>query len=118
MEETWKVIDGYENYEVSNLGRVMSLKYHRGNRKVILKQSINAYGYPVVSLSKNGKSAPIAVHRLVATAFIPNPNNLPQVNHKDECKTNNAVWNLEWCDVSYNVSYTVGRPVVAVKTEL
>lgn len=68
----------------------------------ILKQGKSKKGYPIVYLSKDGKQSTRVVHRLVAKAFIPNPNNLPQVNHKDGCKINNHVDNLEWCDNSYN----------------
>jgi hypothetical protein len=113
MKEVWKWIDGYMNmYQVSNFGRVRSV-----NRDVycevspnklqhifgtVLKQGTNHKGYPIVYLSKDGKQKTITVHRLVAKAFIENPFSLPQVNHKDGCKTNNYVNNLEWCDNSYN----------------
>lgn len=125
MVETWKVITGYENYEVSDQGRVRSLERYekcngilrRRNEKII-KQSVNKYGYPFVSLSKNGIRVVRTVHRLVAEAFLPNPQNFPQVNHKDEDKTNNVVSNLEWCDASYNVSYSQGRPVSAIKDNI
>ena len=114
MEEIWKDIKGYEGlYQVSNLGRVKSLgrwvyKEYRGKRwqgEKILKQIKNKFGYLRVYLYKNRKAKCYAIHRLVAQVFIPNPYNLPQVNHKDEDKSNNRVDNLEWCTSFYNNEY-------------
>ena len=104
MEEIWKDKKDYEgHYQVSNFGRVKSIKF---GKEIILKQHINIKGgYYYVCLLKNGKHKNYYVHRLVAQAFIDNPNNLPEVNHKDECKTNNVVSNLEWCDRKYNHNY-------------
>lgn len=106
-KEYWKPVVGYEGlYEVSNWGRVKSLprngtvKYAR-----ILKFHTNRQGYLQVGLCKNNKLKIFLVHRLVAEAFLPNPDNLPEVNHKDENKTNNSVDNLEWCDAKYNHNY-------------
>lgn len=87
-------------YQVSNLGRVKSLIGH----EKILKPEIRT-GYYAVNLSKNNKQKSKRIHRLVAETFIPNPDNLPQVNHKDENKLNNNVANLEWCDNTYNSHY-------------
>jgi hypothetical protein len=101
MEE-WKtiIIDNEEvNYEVSSFGRVRNKK-----RKNILSVH-KVSGYYKVHLSINGKKKMCSVHRLVAIAFIPNPNNLPQINHKDEDSSNNYVQNLEWCTASYNINY-------------
>lgn len=106
--EIWKEIDGYPNYMVSNLGNVKSLNYKGTGREGILTPFIDSRegkGYLRVTLCKNGKAKRFQVHRLVAEAFIPNPYNLPQVNHKDENKQSNVVENLEWCDNSYNVNY-------------
>ena len=106
MTEEFRDIPGYEGlYEVSNLGRV------RRNGK-ILKPWKNNWGYLLVSLCKNGIVRNARIHRLVALAFIPNPQNLPQVNHKDEDKTNNAVSNLEWCTAGYNINYSQSKPVL------
>lgn len=99
MNEIWEDIKGYPNYEVSNLGRVKNK-----NRNKIIKNFFNK-GYKLVSLNKNNKRKTFRLHRLVAEAFIPNPDNLPQVNHKDEDKTNNRVDNLEWCTHDYNSKY-------------
>ena len=109
MEE-WKAIAGYEGlYEVSNLGRIKSLsridsRGYKRNEK-ILKLNKDSGGYLKVSLYKNGKPKQYNVHRLVAIAFIPNPDNLPEVNHKDENRINNYVDNLEWCNRKYNCNY-------------
>lgn len=108
MTEEWKDIEGYENlYQVSNLGRVKSLGNGKSNKSKlkIMKTNLNHKGYPMISLCKDGKSKGYSVHRLVAQAFIPNPDNLPQINHKDEDKTNNRVENLEWCTNEYNHNY-------------
>ena len=113
MEEIWRDIKGYEGkYQVSNLGRVKSLYYkckmgYNGKSKLlgIYKNRNNDYGYYFTPLNKNGKHKNFFIHRLVAEAFIPNPNNLPCVNHIDEDKSNNKVDNLEWCSYKYNVNY-------------
>ena len=104
--EEFRDIPGYEGlYEVSNLGRV------RRNGK-ILKPSKNNWGYLYLDLYKNGIVRKFLIHRLVAQSFIPNPSNFPQVNHKDEDKTNNCVDNLEWCDNKYNINYSQAKPVL------
>lgn len=107
IEEEWRDIAGYEGlYKISSLGRVKSLNYYgkAGNEK-IRRLRVNKFGYSDIVLSKNGVNRTYQVHRLVANAFIPNPNSLPQVNHIDEVKGNNSVSNLEWCDTSYNINY-------------
>ena len=112
MLEIWRtpIYDGeiYEDFEVSNLGRIKSLNYRRTSRTELLKLFDNGRGYLRVYLSKNGEDKWCLVHRLVAETFLPNPDNLPEVNHKDEDKTNNFVFlnedgsvdkeksNLEW----------------------
>lgn len=104
MEE-WKDIEGYEGlYQVSSQGRIKSLDRNTTNGK-IRKFQTSKSGYLSVTLSKNGVVKRQSVHRLVAEAFIPNPNNLPQINHKNEDKTNNSIENLEWCDSTYNNNY-------------
>ena len=109
MEE-WRTIKGYEGlYEVSSYGMVRSLdRYDKNNhfrKGCILKQNNDGRGYMSVQLCLDGKIKKYLVHRLVAQAFTPNPGGLPQVNHKDEDKSNNSVENLEWCDVTYNLNY-------------
>lgn len=117
MKEYWKDIKDYEGlYQISNLGRVKSLsryvytsnpkfKGYRCTKEKILKSGKTKKGYLIVVLRKNNKSKSMYVHRLVATAFIYNPNNLPEVNHKDENPLNNNVTNLEWCTHKYNGNY-------------
>ena len=101
--ETWKSIAGYEGiYEVSDLGRIKSLKH--GNER-ILKPGKQTCGYLQVCLRKDGHTKRLFVHRLVADAFIQNPNNLETVNHKDEVKTNNVASNLEWMSQKDNLNY-------------
>lgn len=100
--EIWKHITGYEGlYQVSNMGRIKSLKY---GKEKILKLGKNKKGYLNVLLHKDMRKS-YRVNRLVAQAFLDNPNNLPEVNHKDEDKTNNRVENLEWCNHKYNSNY-------------
>ena len=109
MKEIWKTILGYEGlYEVSNLGNIRRIKFINNKTQInkIKKLKLNKTGkYISVILCKNGKVKGHYVHRLVAEAFIPNPNNLPQINHKDENKLNNKVDNLEWCNSFYNMNY-------------
>ena len=110
-EEIWKDIVGYEgHYQVSNKGRVKSFKQ---GKERILKPSNNGWGYLSVQLFKNGEMKMCKVHRLVAKAFLSNPNNLPQINHKDENPSNNRVENLEWCDSKYNNNYGTRNQRVA-----
>ena len=102
--EKWKPIDGFEGlYEISNLGRVKSLNY--GKEKILKPQNNGKGGYLYVELWKNGKGKKFRVHRLVASAFLPNPEGFEQVNHINEDKTNNIVSNLEFCDAKYNNNY-------------
>ena len=112
--ENWKDIKGYEGfYQISDCGRIKSLArdiyYQNGTvhhlKEKVLVQRIDKYGYMRVNLYLNGKIKTILTHRLVATAFLPNPENKSQINHKNEIKTDNAVSNLEWCDAFYNANY-------------
>ena len=112
--EIWKDILGYEGlYQISNLGRVKSLtrtksgKYGsiRPVKERILKPTKDNKGYFLVHLYNNSSGKTLMVHRIVASAFIPNPQGLPQVNHKDENKANNCVDNLEYCTPEYNSNY-------------
>lgn len=116
--EEWKFIPGCSYYQVSNLGRVKSLdKYITFNNNgtlctilkkgKILKPVLLNQGYLAVSIVFDNKERKLCkIHRLVASAFIPNPNNLPYINHKDEVRTNNRMDNLEWCTPKYNSNYS------------
>lgn len=104
MEEIWKPVPGWEDlYEVSNKGRVKSLSKRHKN-PIILKPT-KTLGYLRYTLFRNYERWDVKAHRLVAMAFLPNPNNLPCINHKDENKMNNCAENLEWCTVGYNNQY-------------
>lgn len=112
MKEIWQNIPGYEGlYQISNLGRVKSFKqstkYHK-TKEYILTPSIGYHGYCQVTLYGNTRKK-FLVHRLVAGAFIPNPDHLPAVNHKDEDPTNNRADNLEWCTTEYNNAYGTAK---------
>ena len=121
ISEIWRtpISDGepYEGYKVSNLGKILSLNYNHTGKPDLMNPSDNGRGYLVVHLRKNGESKTCKVHRLVAETFLPNPENLPEVNHKDENKKNNFVFlnedgtvnkkrsNLEWKTHKDNINH-------------
>lgn len=116
--EMWVDLIGFEGaYEVSDLGNVRSVQrviYHKDgkvthHKQRVLKQTTNKKGYKVVYPTKASKKTSLLVHRAVCEAFWPNPIGLPEVNHKDEDKTNNDFENLEWCDTAYNVDYSQSK---------
>lgn len=110
MEE-WKDVKGFENrYKISNKGNCWSQISGK-----MMKPVKDTNGYLFVNLKINGKSKHCSIHRLVAEAFIPNPDNLPEVNHKDENKSNPYVENLEWCDHTYNMMYNERHKKVGKK---
>ena len=124
MKEIWKEIKGYEGlYQVSNFGRIKSLERivfggKWGKQKVsekILKNCIGTTSYLKVCLNKNGKRKNFDVHRLVGIYFLENKNNFKCLNHKDEDKSNNFVFNLEWCTHKYNNEYNGRSLKVAEK---
>lgn len=116
MKEIWKPVAGFEGlYEVSNLGSVASLHYKGGDKRGLLKPKKHNCGYYSVCLCKDKRKYDFLIHRLVADTFIPNPNNFPQVNHKNEDKHDNRVKNLEWCTAQYNMTYGTGKQREAEK---
>lgn len=118
MSEVWKDIPGYEGkYQVSNLGNVRSLKYNKTSKVQNLKPALLNSGYLFIGLSKDNHCKQFLVHRLVAEAFVPNPDLLEQVNHKDKNRQNNTANNLEWCDCRYNIMYEKGFAVYCVELD-
>lgn len=119
LNEEWKDIEDYKGlYKVSNYGRIKSLKrisYDKIRDKTrqisekILKQSIASPGYYIVNLTKDSKQRVYRIHRLVAEAFIPNPNNYPVINHIDGNKNNNIINNLEWCTYKHNSNEAIKK---------
>ncbi|MBQ3414509.1 MAG: HNH endonuclease [Clostridia bacterium] len=138
MKEIWKSIENYPYYQISNFGRVRSLdkyvKHYKSRcgfalrKGMILKTKYDKDSYYTICLRNNGIAKTLKVHRLVAQAFIPNPNKLPIVNHKDENKSNNFVWinddgsvdleksNLEWCTQEYNNNYNFRQQRISRET--
>ena len=104
MEEVWLQINGFENYQISNLGQVKSIKFAK--ERILKLQTHSKKGYQVVTLN----NTTLSIHRLVAFHFIPNPENKPEVNHKDKIKNNNHVDNLEWCTHLENSWHRDGKP--------
>ena len=112
LKETWKTINGFPNYEVSTFGNVRNVKTGKILKPYIRNQK---FGYLAIKLFNNGQYQTLFVHVLVAKAFLPDTGRNPdgsimvghhQVNHRDECKTNNNLLNLEWCDSKYNNHYS------------
>lgn len=122
-DEIWKDIKGYEKlYQISNKGRIKSLerktfkadKYGQSlllHKEKILTNNIMKSGYSMITLYKSGKPKSYFIHRLVAQAFIPNPNNYKEINHIDKDRKNNNVNNLEWCTRAYNNAYSKAKAV-------
>ena len=134
-DEVWKVYPDYPFIEASNLGRIRTkdrIVIRKDGRKYpikgrVLKQRLRPDSYMEVNFRVNNKPVKLLSHRVIAASHLPNPNNLPEVNHKDNDRTNNAVSNLEWCTREYNQDYkekygvsaaeAVGQPVIAVNLE-
>lgn len=112
--EEWRDIEGFEGlYQVSNLGQVKSLR-----TGILLRQAKNKFGYLLCVLCVKGDMNSKRVHRLVAQAFLENPSNLPQVNHKDGNKANNNVENLEWCTCSENTRHAVSNELFSTSKKI
>jgi len=106
IEEVWIPVPNYEHfYMASAFGRIKSLKSGGMKGKLLTPQKVNSRGYFNVCLCNQGSKNMISVHRVIALTFIPNPDNKPEVNHKDGNKTNNEVSNLEWCTGSENMNH-------------
>lgn len=121
--EIWQDLEGYEGiYEVSSFGQIRSYP-RQGTKGGIMVGHADKKGYINITLRKDGIQQTQKLHRLIAKTFIPNPNNLPEVNHKDENKLNNRIDNLEWCTTAYNHEYGTrtlrcGKPVICVETNI
>jgi len=123
MKEEWKPVVGYEGYyEVSNLGNVRSIDRldsrgwrRKGHPCSLVTRSDNRI---TVALCRENTVRARLVHRLVADAFLPNPNNYPQINHKDFDPTNNRVDNLEWCTAKYNVNYSIDNVLASIRENI
>lgn len=126
MKEIWKDIKDFENYKISNLGKIKRKKHKRFDRNQILREREVKVTYPknnlypYVTLCKDGKKHNKNLHRLLAETFIPNPENKPCVNHIDGNKQNNNLNNLEWCTYSHNnkEAYRIGLTRGTAKTTL
>lgn len=104
--EVWKKIDGFDNYYISNYGRISNFNYRNTGNRILLKPFITKTGYKQINLiDNNSNKVKKYIHRLVAEAFLPIPNNLSEINHIDEDKLNNKIDNLEWCNREYNINY-------------
>ena len=114
MNEIFKTIEGYPLYMVSNMGRVKSLNFRRSGKEGIMSPRISGNGHLKVTLRNVDGCKDYLVHRLVAQAFLPNPNNLVEINHRDENKQNNRLDNLEWCDRKYNVNYGTTKERIGI----
>ena len=124
IKEIWKDIPGYEGlYQASTLGRIRSLNFNKSGKIKILKQQFNGHYlmctlYKRITGNKKDDEIQFSVHRLIAITFVPNPNNFPCVNHKDENKLNNCVDNLEWCTWQYNSNYGNRNNMISVKMSI
>lgn len=109
MKEIWKTIEDYPNYMISNMGNVKAIKWHRGNKEKEIKLYTTYKGYLRVRLSKNGKAKQFQIHRLVAQAFIPNPENKPYIDHINTDRTDNRVENLRWVTNKENCNNPISK---------
>lgn len=107
--EQWKIIEDYPNYMVSNMGRIKSLNYKRTGEEKILKLNKQRFGYYMVSLRKNGNTSKKLIHRLVAQAFLPNPDNKPEIDHINTIVTDNRAENLRWVTSKENSNNPITR---------
>lgn len=116
MDEIWKTIEEYPDYMISSMGRVKAINWHRGNKEKEIKPYTTYKGYLRLRLCKNGKAKQFQIHRLVAQAFIPNPENKPYIDHINTDRTDNRVENLRWVTNKENcnnpiskINYSIGN---------
>lgn len=118
INEEWKTIPQFSNYEASNIGRIRRSPFSDRAPNLtgaVLKTTINWKGYECVGLNQDGKKTSQFVHRLVAFAWIPNPDNLEQIDHINENKTDNRIENLRWVSCSYNIRRSQSYPLKGTK---
>ncbi len=106
--DEWKPIKDFCGYYINRNGEINSTNAFKGTKEIILKCSVSNKGYKIVNLMNCGKVYSRTIHKLLAQAFIPNPDNLSCINHKDGNKLNNSLDNLEWCNAKYNTNYGTG----------